>query len=164
MKIFLIGMPGSGKTTMGKQVAAALQLPLLDLDHEIEKRERKSIPEIFKLHGETHFRNIESALLKEWAENDQTFVMATGGGAPCFHSGIDVINRSGISIFIDVPVADLVSRVQHESGRPLLQNSQEESLMTKLERLRVTRLPFYRQATFILQNPSVADVLEKIKT
>ena len=98
-KIYLIGMPGSGKTTLGLQLAEALQLPFVDLDKEIEKHEGKSVPDIFSQQGEAHFRQVESKLLKEWSASGKTFIMATGGGAPCNHHGIEVINRSGLSIF-----------------------------------------------------------------
>src|SRR5436189_5502924 len=93
MKIFLIGMPGAGKSTLGRPLAAALNLPFVDLDKEIEKHEQKSIPEVFELRGEDYFRKSESTLLKSWAESNRSFVLATGGGAPCFHDGIEVINK-----------------------------------------------------------------------
>src|SRR5688572_8772700 len=111
MKIFLIGMPGSGKTTLGKELAAHLFIDFVDLDAEIEKTEQKSIAEIFSRQGESHFRLVEARLLREWAAGSASFVMATGGGAPCFHKGIETINEYGISIFLDCPVSTLIDRV-----------------------------------------------------
>ena len=99
MKIFLIGLPGSGKTTLGKQVASHLSIPFVDLDAAIEKAEQRTIPEIFKQSGENYFRKIESDLLKKWAESTTDFLMATGGGAPCFFDNVEVMNRAGITFF-----------------------------------------------------------------
>jgi shikimate kinase len=164
MKIYLIGMPGSGKTTIGKQVANKLLVPFVDLDHEIELKEKQGIPEIFNKLGEDHFRQAESALLREWAGSDKSFVMATGGGAPCFYNSIEVINGSGISIFLDVDTSELLERVKEKSDRPLLQNEKDDqALKKKLEALKKERLPVYRQASIILKNPGVADVLEKLR-
>ena len=163
MKIYLVGMPGSGKTTLGKQVAAALSLPFVDLDDEIEAHEGKTIPEIFTSRGEDYFRKTESALLQLWATGEKSFVMSTGGGAPCFYDGIEVINRSGVSIFIDVPIDQLVKRVAQKSDRPLLDTKDQDELVQRMESFRRQRLTVYRQAKFVLQNPELADILRKIK-
>src|SRR5690242_5204760 len=111
MKIFLLGLPGSGKTTLGKRLATALQLPFVDLDKEIERTEGKQIKDIFAEKKEDYFRKLESAELKRWCAKPGDYVMATGGGAPCFFDNIDVINSSGKSIFIDVPASEIVRRM-----------------------------------------------------
>jgi shikimate kinase len=163
MKIYLIGMPGSGKTTLGKQVAAHLLMEFVDLDQKIEEREGKSIPEIFAQHGEPYFRQVESDLLHEWAASAKSFVMATGGGAPYFHQGIDVINHTGISIFVDEPIEVLVRRTEKKSGRPLLQTSDEAALRNKLMTIRENRLPVYRKASIVLQQPDLAAILKALR-
>jgi shikimate kinase len=163
MKIYLIGMPGSGKTTLGKQVASSLALAFVDLDDEIEQREQKTIPEIFDQKGEDYFRQLESDLLREWAFSAENFVMATGGGAPCFHQGIEVINQSGISIFLDVPVDELVKRVAKKTNRPLLQTADENELAEKIGKFRANRESIYRQAQILLKDPTLSDVMEKLK-
>ncbi|MFM8739263.1 MAG: shikimate kinase, partial [Cytophagales bacterium] len=99
MKIFLIGLPGSGKTTLGKQLAERLNIRFVDLDTEIEKSEGESIALIFKRFGEDHFRKAESTQLQKWANLNEDFVMATGGGAPCFFDNMEVMNQSGTTIF-----------------------------------------------------------------
>jgi len=163
MKIFLIGMPYSGKSTLGHQLANELSLPFVDQDREIEMRESKSISEIFSQAGEGHFRIIESTVLKEWAASSESFVMGTGGGAPCFHHGIDIINQAGISIFLDVPTEELVSRVGSKSDRPLLNTSDQEALIEKLTRLYSNRVEIYRKARLILTNPTLPVVLNALK-
>jgi shikimate kinase len=162
MKIYLIGMPGSGKSTLGRKAANELMLQFVDLDHEIEKREQKSIPEIFNLKGEDQFRLTESALLHEWAGSDKSFIMSTGGGTPCFYNGIEVINQTGLSIFLDVSVNHLLKRLEKKTDRPLLQEKDKNALKTKLDTLRQSRLPFYQQARIVIQNPTLPLLLEKI--
>src|SRR6185503_20434689 len=100
MKIFLLGLPGSGKTTLGKELSNALRLPFVDLDSEIERLEGKKISEIFAANGEEYFRNLESSELRKRCTSKGEFVMATGGGTPCFFDNMEWINRAGKSIFL----------------------------------------------------------------
>jgi shikimate kinase len=162
MKIFLIGMPGSGKTTLGKVLASHLMIDFIDLDSEIEGTEQKMIAEIFRENGEEYFRLLESRLLREWAAGSHSFVMATGGGAPCFHNGMDVINQSGVSIFLDFSVSVLIERVKNNQERPLLLAPNEEELRAKLERMRADRLHCYRKATIVLENPTVDALIQSL--
>lgn len=163
MKIYLIGMPGSGKTTLGKRVADELLLLFVDLDKEIEKRERKSVPEIFAEKGEDYFRQVESQVLREWAGSEKGFVMATGGGAPCYFQGIEAINQTGISIFLDVPVSELIKRVSRDKNRPLLQTDGLEEKENRLKNLHEARLKYYQQAHIIIDRPDAKKILEAIR-
>lgn len=162
MKIYLVGMPGSGKSTLGKELAQELMILFVDLDTEIERREGKSISEIFASKGEDYFRLVESQLLREWAGSDKSFVMATGGGAPCFLGGMETIKQTGVSIFIDVPLTELVKRLSEKVDRPLLNTANEAEKLTRLNLLRENRLFNYRQADIILDNPTLTSVLEAI--
>jgi shikimate kinase len=147
MKIFLIGLPGSGKTTLGKQLAERLNINFIDLDTEIEKSEGESIALIFKKFGEDHFRKAESNQLQNWANSNENFVMATGGGAPCFFDNMEVMNQAGTTIFLDVPAKEIAKRISGQSvNRPLLLNLSFEELKDKIEFLRSQRKPFYRIA------------------
>ena len=100
--IFMIGMPSSGKSTLGKQIAKALSYEFIDLDQKIEFSEGKKIADIFSLHGEEYFRKIEAEQLRKIPVNSR-IIIATGGGTPCFHDGINYIKENGWSIFLDVP-------------------------------------------------------------
>jgi shikimate kinase len=162
MKIFLIGMPGSGKSTLGKQLASRLTTRFIDLDKEIETHENKSITEIFGQLGEDYFRQVESKLLNQFASSSESFVMATGGGAPCFYNGINTINASGVSIFLDTPLETLVAQTSNRSTRPLLQNSGEDELREKLQKIRESRLPVYQQARIAIQKVDLESLLKSL--
>lgn len=163
MKIFLVGMVGSGKTTLGKQLAEELHIPFVDMDWEIEKRENKSIKEIFAMEGEDHFRKLEAETLREWAGSQNDLVMGTGGGAPCFYNGMDIINQSGLSIFLDVAVEELKSRLAAATDRPLLNAVDEKEREMKLHSLRETRLPVYHRAHIVIEDPTIEKVLKAIR-
>jgi shikimate kinase len=168
MKVFLLGLPGSGKTTLGKKLANALQLPFVDLDKEIEKAEGKPISEIFDEKKEDYFRLLESTTLKRWCARPDDFVMATGGGAPCFFDNIDVINRSGKSIFLDVPASEIVKRMSRAGveKRPLLAKQGIDGLKDHIEFMRSNRIGFYKKASFTLSGAviQVQDMITALGT
>jgi shikimate kinase len=161
MKVFLIGLPGAGKTTLGRKIAEALHVLFIDLDKEIEQREGRLIREIFKEKKEDYFRLLETNELAEWCKLEGNFVMATGGGAPCFFNNMDLINRSGTSIFLDVPASEIAKRIQKTNveERPLLAASGADALKDSIETMRTRRLPFYRQANFTF---GPGDTIEQI--
>lgn len=146
MKIFLIGMPGAGKSTLGKQLAEKMLLPFIDLDKQIEKTENSTIPELFQDKGEAYFREVEAHQLREVSTQQHSFVMATGGGAPCFHRSIEFMKEQGIVIFMDVDIESIYPRVKKSSDRPLLSLESDEELKQRLQNLRSKRLPFYEKA------------------
>ncbi len=163
MRIFLIGMPGSGKSTLGRRLAKELQLLFVDLDKEIEKREGKSVQQIFAEHGEDYFRQVESQMLIEWAGSSGSFVMATGGGTPCFYNGIDTINQSGLSVFLDVSVKELLSRVEEKNDRPLLQSADAQEMEIKLKAIHERRFSCYRRAMLTVTDPNIDKLVTAIR-
>jgi shikimate kinase len=157
MKIYLIGLPGSGKTTLAKELAAKLKLPYIDLDVEIEKAEMKTIPQIFKEKREPYFRKIEAQLLKSLCQSDSSFVMATGGGAPCFFDNMEQMNLSGLTVFLDVPTMEIARRIVFSKGedRPLLKSNGIDGLKGQIEFLRSQRLSFYSQASLTIRGDQI---------
>src|SRR5258708_6624813 len=164
MKIFLIGLPGSGKTTLGKLIAEKLKLSFVDLDIEIEKSEQQTINQIFEKKKENYFREVESNLLKKFCMSSESFVMSTGGGAPCFHDNMILMNQSGKTIFLDVPAKEIADRLTKNNltERPLLAKLNPDQLKDKIEFLRSQRIAFYKEANFIFEGTDIS--IEKIIT
>jgi shikimate kinase len=156
-KIFLIGLPGSGKTTLGKQLAQSLKLPFVDLDKAIESAAGKKVEEIFKELGEPGFRKLESETLNKYCQQSENFVMATGGGAPCFDNNIEVMKKSGAVIFLDVPPKTISERIIHEvAHRPILKHETPDSLKDRIEFLRSQRIGFYKQAHHAISGTEIS--------
>ncbi len=168
MKVYLIGLPGCGKSTLGKQLSQKLNIPFVDLDAEIEKQERMLIKEIFKHRGENTFRRIESHLLKKITEEYEQFVMATGGGAPVFFDNMEVMNKLGQTIFLDVPAREIANRISksNKEERPLLAKLAPEELKDQIEFLRSQRIRFYSQAMHIISADTILieDVFARLNT
>ncbi|MDN5203498.1 shikimate kinase [Fulvivirgaceae bacterium BMA10] len=167
MKIFIIGMPGCGKSTFGKELAVKMGISFFDLDDLIVKKGGASIPEIFEQKGEDYFRHIESDCLKEATDTNETFIMATGGGAPCFHDNMDFINQNGISIFLDVNPVTIAKRILSDGveERPLFRGHNYKTLGGALEEKRKNRISFYRLAQFTFKEDEidVDNIIKKIK-
>ncbi len=133
-KIFLIGLPGSGKTTAGKQLGIALGKSFIDLDDVIIKKEGTSISTIFETKGEQQFRSVERACLDQTIKTNDSFIMATGGGAPCFFDNLELMNENGLTIFINTPVDVIKERLQADQTRPLMTSNTIESLLEEREK------------------------------
>jgi shikimate kinase len=149
--LYLMGLPGSGKTTLGKQLSSETGLPLIDLDTEIERAEGMPIPDIFAQKGESYFRELESRLLKEVSKTDVKSIVSLGGGAPCFFDNIDVIKETGVSVYIQVSGEELAKRLRNHgvSDRPLL-SGKEKELGIEMEKKKEEREKYYLQAEVIL--------------
>ncbi len=151
MNIYLLGMPGSGKTTLGKRLAKAAGYSFVDLDAILAQQENMPVTDIFSQKGETYFRQAESNAIKETISLSR-HVVATGGGTPCFYDNLDWMNRNGITIFLDVSVSELTRRLTANANaqqkRPLVANKTPEELTESLTLMRQNRLPFYEKAQF----------------
>jgi len=145
--LVLVGLMGSGKTTIGKAVARRLELPFLDTDHEIERRTGVKIPTIFDVEGEAGFRRREALTIAELMAAP-CVVLATGGGAVLDAESRAMMKRHGWVVYLDVPVRQLYERTRNDPNRPLLRVADP---LGKLEELRAQRDPLYREvADFIL--------------
>jgi shikimate kinase len=155
MRIFLIGYMGCGKSTMGRALAASLNLTFIDLDTYLEERYFKTIPQIFAEEGEESFRLKERKMLEEVAAFDLVIV-ATGGGAPCFFDNMDLMNSSGVCFFLDVDIDSLVNRLIHaKTERPLIKGKSPEELRLFIEGMMQKRRPFYEKARYILKGSEI---------
>ncbi|MGB1112581.1 MAG: shikimate kinase [Schleiferiaceae bacterium] len=159
MKVFLIGYMASGKSTLGKALAGALMLPFIDLDVEIERTEGTSISEIIDSKGELHFRKIESGVLKDLLEQNDTGVFALGGGTPVFYNHMELLNAEGETIFLDVPVGELARRLEGDIKRPLIQN--KEDVTEFVAKHMFERRAYYSQAKHRIAGPSIS--VEELK-
>lgn len=144
---FIIGFTAAGKTTFGKQLAEQLQVPFYDLDEEIEKKEGKTIPDIFRLKGEEVFRELEAKTLRELPLKEGV-VIACGGGTPCFHNNLNYLKENGTVIYLKkTPVQILQQLSQTEiEKRPLLKNKSPEEIEQWIIETLAQREVFYLQA------------------
>lgn len=148
MKIYLIGMMGSGKTTVGKKLATKLNYPFYDLDNMIEQASGMSVSEYFAKFGEDKFRLIEQETLRKTFSFTKA-VISTGGGTPCFFNNIDEINSQGISIYLQANTKLILSRLNGKESekRPLMNSlntiAQQENY---IESLLLKRKYYYEQA------------------
>ena len=152
---------GAGKTTYGKKLAHKIKFSFIDLDSYIESRYRYSINSLFRLIDEKGFRIIEHNILKEIISL-KNCIIATGGGTPCFHNNIDLINKNGISIYLKYSPTFLYNRlIKTKRNRPLLQKKNNEELKQFINSSLLNREKFYNQAhhTIEKQNLKVDDLI-----
>lgn len=155
----MLGMPSSGKSTLGRQLAKELNYDFIDLDKKIETSEGKKITEIFTLEGEEYFRKLESEQLKKIELNDK-LVIATGGGTPCFNNNMAVIKQNGISVFLDVKPNKLEERMRNskKNNRPLFA-LESDSLLETLVKTYESRIDIYNQADIVIEGDTDANTI-----
>lgn len=159
--ISLIGLPGSGKTTVGRQLARRLQLPFIDSDHAIEQRIGCSIREFFEREGEAQFRDIEADVIDTLTQVSGR-VLSTGGGAVLRSANRQHLRDRGRVIYLKSSPEELFRRLRHDANRPLLQVADP---MGRLRDLYAERDPLYREtAHFVMETgrPSVATLVNMI--
>jgi len=144
--LILVGMMGSGKTTMGRALAKHLGKVFVDSDEEIQSRTGVTIPHIFDIEGEAGFRQRETAVIRDLAERDN-MVLATGGGAVLAEQSRELLQQNGVVIYLKASVHDLWQRTRHDRNRPLLQTADPHAKLTELFQ---QRDPLYRQVADIV--------------
>lgn len=150
VKVFLLGMMGSGKSFWADKLKKKLKVPAYDLDALIEMMEERTISEIFAEDGEAFFRKEEAKMLR-WFKEKKQFILSCGGGTPCFNDNMQWMNKNGITVFINEPVDVLVNRLQQQKDhRPLISNLSDSQLHEFITQKLSERLPYYNQSTHIL--------------
>ncbi|MBU2581362.1 MAG: shikimate kinase [Alphaproteobacteria bacterium] len=162
--IVLVGLMGCGKSAIGKRLAAALDLPFVDADDEIEKAAGKSISEIFEDHGEAEFREGERKVIARLLTNGPQ-ILATGGGAFMDTETRARVAENGISVWLKADLPVLLRRVARRDNRPLLKNGNPAEVMEKLMR---ERYPTYSEASIVAESRDVpheqivTEIIEKL--
>jgi shikimate kinase len=160
--LYLVGMMGAGKTSIGRQLAKRLQRRFVDVDHEIEAQTGVRIPTIFEIEGEAGFREREAQAIATLT-GQADLVLATGGGAVLREANRQCLKDSGVVVYLRVPPQTLYERTRHDRNRPLLQ---VENPLKRIEELYALRDPLYREVADIIMdsgNCSVASLARRIE-
>ena len=156
---------GCGKSTLGKKLAEHAGLQFIDMDHYIEKRNCKSVPQIFAEEGEAEFRKKERKALEELSGFSDV-VIATGGGAPCFFDNVDLMNRTGKTIYMNIDPKILADRLlKSKTERPLIKGKSKEELVAFIDETLQKRNEFYTQAHYQITRPDMDldEIMEMIR-
>lgn len=168
MHIVLIGYMGSGKSSIGKQLAAKLGYTFTDLDGQIEAEEKRSISEIFLDKGVLYFRNRENSLLRTLAKEDTNSVIATGGGTPCYGDTMDFLlsNKRCITVYLKASLEPLCDRLFLEKdNRPLIAHIEDKEVLKDFVRKHLFERAFYynqSEITISIDGATIEEILEEI--
>lgn len=166
MLLFLIGMPGAGKTFWLTRFAHALQYKMTDLDQFIEQREGCSVPDLFE-NGESYFRHAEHNALMVLSQTPGNMVIATGGGTPCHSNNMTVMKQSGLTVYLETSVRQLCHRLEGEgTTRPLLGQLSYSKRFERLSQIFSERQYYYQQADLVFQTETdnFADIIVQIQS
>ncbi len=155
---------GSGKSSVGEQLAKSLDLPFYDTDKILETQESLKISEIFEAKGEQYFRNLEHELVKKLAEYPSC-VIATGGGMPVYNNNMKILNHAGITYYLKVSVKVLTERIFSDFSRPLVRNLKTKNkLYHYISGQMSLRSTYYNQSMKVIRstNKSVNDICIEI--
>ena len=158
MKLYLVGFMGSGKTTIGRELAVRMDAPFFDLDELVEAAEKMSIKEIFAQYGEPHFRKRERDILRS-TKHLESAVVATGGGTFTFDDNIQFIQSEGLSVYLSAPYSLLRSRIGAKDDRPLFR----DDLST--HELFANRIRYYRMSDLtveIREDETPSEIVERL--
>lgn len=134
---------GAGKSKLGRSLANNIGVDFIDLDDEIARVHNQSLSKIFEEKGEPGFREIEKEVLKDWIKRDN-YLMACGGGTPCYKNNMDLMNASGSTVYLDVPSDVLLSRLSNSKvNRPLIQGMTKSELKIYIDNKINERKPYY---------------------
>jgi len=167
MKIVLVGYMGSGKSSVGKKISENVGIPFYDLDEIIEAREGISIKKIFETKGEIYFRKIENILLNELVSSQDSFVLALGGGTPCYANNHLVLQEEEMhSYYLKASIPTLTARLESQRDkRPILANLSVDELKEFIGKHLFDRNYYYYQAKKIIEvdDKTIATIAEEIE-
>lgn len=150
--IFLIGYMGCGKTTLGKALAAATGREFIDLDFYITQRFHRSISELFAEKGESEFRRMETAMLREAGEFSDV-IIACGGGTPCHSDNMEYMNSHGFTVWLQAERSRLLERLRRGAHkRPLIAGKTAEEIAAHLDATLADRDPYYSRASMTIDS------------
>lgn len=159
---------GSGKSTLAPLLANMLGYEHIDLDREIERKSGLLISEIFRIHGEQYFRDLERSLLINFSTR-KNLVIALGGGTITYNNNIAIMKSTGLVVYLKTSPEIIIRRVKRNQNRPLLQDEDgtlltEDALRARIQNLLTLREPFYTQADVTLEigNARVAFTVDKL--
>lgn len=147
---------GSGKSYWGRKLSEKLNLPFFDLDEQVESHEEKSVSEIFSTLGEEYFRLQEKNTLNLLTESHDSFIIATGGGTPCYFNNIEYMNNSGTTVWINTSPDELFKRlIKEKENRPLIRELSDEQLHSFIFKKYADRRIYYEQADMIIDDEPI---------
>lgn len=150
MNLYLIGYMCSGKTTLGTLLSDITGRELIDLDKFIESKYNDTVNGIFAKYGEATFREIEREALKCVSEKSD-YIIAAGGGTPCFYDNMEIMNKNGVTIYLQCSKEELLGRLKiYKNSRPLLKNKNDKELAEYIENTLPKRELFYNKANIII--------------
>jgi len=154
MRIYLLGYMGSGKSTLGRDLAEALGIACIDLDEQFELKYKISIPNFFEKYGETAFRELENKLLAD-SSGLPDAVISTGGGTPCFKNNMELMNQSGLTVYLSATPELILSRISFSARkRPVFQQMKGENSLQNIEQHLKSRESYYLQASITIDAAS----------
>ena len=159
--VFLVGLMGAGKTTVGRALAKKLDKQFIDSDHEIEARSGVSIPVIFEIEGEAGFRQREADVIRNLTARED-IVLATGGGAILRPENRELLKSRGTVVYLRADINQILQRTAKDKNRPLLQSGDPRQ---KLEQLSSEREPLYREVAHIVIDtgrPNISSLVQVI--
>ena len=166
MKIILAGYMGSGKSTIGKELSKIVGIPFYDLDEIIQESEKATIKELFENKGEIYFRKIESLIFRNFVNNNESFILALGGGTPCYSNNFEVLRQEEMqSFYLKGSIDTLTNRLfQQKEHRPLIAALSEEALKEYIRKHIFDRSYYYLQCKQVItiDHKSIGEVNEEI--
>ena len=161
-KLYLVGLPASGKTTTAKWLADKLGWTFVDLDELIESQMRMSIWDIFEVHGEEAFREMEAKFLRSTHEMNNV-VVGCGGGTAAYHGNMDWMKIHGLTLFLNTSLEVLVGRIAADmSKRPLFSGKNESEILNKLSQIAENRSIYYSSAKIVWNKSEPSDLLYRV--